>query len=293
MLTQVFIGDVILAVNDVDVANKPLAVAKPLLQGPPGASVRLRLFRVGTGETMVTLVRHLPSSSGLLGTPDPMAPPVHRLVRWDEKSKKQISEVCPMSKNTPKGHVDIVIIDVQNLPVSYEMGWSISSSLLGSILSNPYVVAKQGGVTLQSSVQSNKLSAAYNQTLRLPVSALEDLVIQVRNNDAIEAGDLIGEVVFPIQQLARVGEVQTGRFRLSVAGESKTRIPVLQGMQVGEVVTGLKGRPSSVALELHYNGEPYEELRANHQAQRPPSCTPRPGLPPRGRRARRARGRDA
>ena len=33
-------------------------------------------------------------------------------------------------------------------------------------------------------------------------------------------------------QLARVGEVQTGRFRLSIAGEPKSRIPPLQTMQV-------------------------------------------------------------
>ena len=37
--------------------------------------------------------------------------------------------------------------------------------------------------------------------------------------------------------------------------------------QVGEVVTGLKGRPSSVAVELHYNGQPYEELLANSMVE--------------------------
>ena len=36
---------------------------------------------------------------------------------------------------------------------------------------------------------------------------------------------------------------------------------------MGEVVTGLKGRPSSVAVELHYNGQPYEELLANSMVE--------------------------
>jgi hypothetical protein len=48
----------------------------------------------------------------------------------------------------------------------------------------------------------------------------------------VEYGDLVGEIIFPIQQLARVGEVQTGRFRLSIAGAPKSRIPPLQTMQV-------------------------------------------------------------
>ena len=34
-------------------------------------------------------------------------------------------------------------------------------------------------MSLRSSVQSNKLSAGYNQTLRVPIAELADLVIQV------------------------------------------------------------------------------------------------------------------
>ena len=127
-----------------NVVGRPLFYVKPLLQGPPGSLVKLRVFRLGAGETTITLVRHLSNNTGgLLGTPDPTAPPVHRLVRWDDRTNMQISEVCPLSKNTPRGYVDILIIDVQNLPVAYEMGWAVSSTLLGSILCNPYVVAKQ------------------------------------------------------------------------------------------------------------------------------------------------------
>jgi len=140
---------VILGVDEMNVVGRPLFYVKPLLQGPPGSLVKLRVFRLGAGETTITLVRHLSNNTGgLLSTPDPTAPPVHRLVRWDHQSNAQISEVCPLSKNTPRGYVDILIIDVQNLPVAYEMGWAVSSTLLGSILCNPYVVAKQAPTVL-------------------------------------------------------------------------------------------------------------------------------------------------
>eukprot|EP00961_Rhodomonas_salina_P148897 2004536-Rhodomonas_salina.1 len=63
-----------------------------------------------------------------------------------------------------------------------------------------------------------------------------------------------------MQQLARPGFSQQGRFRLSVPADPANRIAPLQKANAGEIVTGLKEKTSSVSLLLVYNGRSYSEL---------------------------------
>jgi len=161
---------------------------------------------------------------------------------------------------TPQGFLDVTVVDVENLPVCYEVGWSITS--LGTSTATPYVEASVKTCRLRTGSQTGKLSAAINNTLRLPVVDTSPLCIRVKNDDVSMGGNIIGEIKFPMQQIANNGFQQTGRFRITVVCHVGQRIPTLQHLEEGDEVTGLKNRPSTVHLELSYRGRPYREMQA-------------------------------
>jgi hypothetical protein len=256
---QVRTGDVVAAVNGVNVLGLPLSAVKPLLAGPAGMTLRLSVLR-REGEAVLSLVRHetqeqIAGPISLQGA-QMVKVPLHKLIVWDHGLGRQVSTPWPRSElQLPDGFLDVTVIDVENLPVCYDIGWGISSFSTGT--ASPYVEGAVKSCRLRTSSQSSKLSAAINQTLRLPVIDTSPLCIRIKNDDVSVGGDVIGEVKFPMQQIATDGFQQKGRFRMTVAPDLAERVPTLYHLEEGDEVTGLKSRPATVQLELAYRGRPY------------------------------------
>jgi len=258
--SQVRTGDVIAAVNGVNVLGLPLSAVRPLLAGPVGTPARLSVLRP-EGEAVLSLVRHEPPVQPAVQGGQLVTVPLHKLVVWDHGHAQQVATATSRnSMQTPQGFLDVTVVDVENLPVCYEVGWSITS--LGTGTATPYVEASVKTCRLRTGSQTGKLSAAINNTLRLPVVDTSPLCIRVKNDDVGMGGNIIGEIKFPMQQIANDGFQQKGRFRITVVCHLGERIPTLQHLEEGDEVTGLKNRPSTVHLELSYRGRPYREMQA-------------------------------
>ena len=265
-------GDVLIAVNGINVLGLPLASVKPLLAGHAGVVLRVSVLRP-EGEAVLELVRH---SSGLtravegaggagvapldlMHMPQMASVPLHKLVLWDTSRMRQVAMPWPKADlQQPDGFLDVTIVDVENLPVCYEIGWSLAAP--GTATASPYVEVSVDTCKLRTSSQAGKLSAAVNQTLRLPVVDTSPLCIRVMNDDLSVGGNVIGELRFPMQQMATEGFRQKGRFRLTVAPSASARVPTLAHLDEGDEVTGLKHRPSTVHVELAYRGRPFSAL---------------------------------
>ncbi|EKX48366.1 hypothetical protein GUITHDRAFT_105974 [Guillardia theta CCMP2712] len=257
--TAIQTGDVILSVNGVDVQGQRLQSIKPLLKGPVGTTVQLVVLRRNFQQISTSLVRHpqLPVAS------DTSSAPEHKLITWDREHASQKMKAVPFSEiGTADGCLDVTIVDLENLPVAYEVGWSLTGTF-GGTLCNPYVECSVGNFKLQTSTICNKLSSGVNQTLRIPVTGIFPLIVCVKNKETTLIGDgqIVGQLSFPMQQIARRGFHQSARFRLLVADEVNERIPTLRDLPKGESVTGLKGRPSTIQIVLSYHGQPYEQLQ--------------------------------
>lgn len=251
---QVRPGDVVVSVNGVPVLGLPLSAVKPLLAGLVGTTARLSVLRP-EGEAVFTLVRHEPSGQhsrvekvSVQAQPQLVTLPQHKLVFWDHVHARQVVTAGPKQSMLPEGFLDVTVVDVENLPVCYEVGWSITS--LGTGTATPYVEGSVQTCRLRTGSQASKLSAAINNTLRLPVVDTSPLRIRVKNDDVGMGGNIIGEIKFPMQQIANDGFRQKGRFRITVVGLHNERVPTLQHLEEGDEVTGLKNRPSTVFLEV-------------------------------------------
>lgn len=185
--------------------------------------------------------------------------PMHKLVMWDYALGRQVAKPWPKHElGVPQGFLDVTVVDVENLPVCYDVGWSMTS--LGTGTASPFVEASVATCRLITSSQASKLSAAVNQTLRLPIVDTSPLCVRVKNDDVGVGGNVIGEIKFPMQQIANDGFNQKGRFRITVVAHHGERVPTLAHLIEGHEVTGLKQRPSTVFLELSYRGRSYGEL---------------------------------
>eukprot|EP00960_Hanusia_phi_P055781 763059-Hanusia_phi.AAC.2 len=253
-------GDIILSVNGVDVQGQRLQSIKPLLKGPVGTTVQLAVLRRNFQQISTSLIRHPQLANAV---EPPTSAPDHKLITWDREHAGQKLKSVPLDEmGTADGCLDVTIVDLENLPVAYEVGWSLTGTF-GGTLCNPYVECSVGNFKLKTSTICNKLSSSVNQTLRIPVTSTSPLIVCVKNKETTLIGDgqIVGQLSFPMQQIARRGFHQSARFRLLVADEVNERIPTLRNLPKGESVTGLKDRPSTIQIVLSYHGQPYEQLQ--------------------------------
>ncbi len=104
--------------------------------------------------------------------------PLHKLIVWDGKAGGQVMIAGPRDQQ-PLGFLDVTVLDVENLPPCYDVGWSLAS--LGTGTASPYVECSVGGCKLRTGAQSSKLSCAINQTLRLAIIDPNPLVLRIKN----------------------------------------------------------------------------------------------------------------
>jgi hypothetical protein len=272
------IGDVMLAVDGLTVLGKLLSEVRPMLAGPVGKAIRVTLLRRDRGQMIVTLVRHevnhtsmqhafdadvmakAETQHDLVHLPQMVGVPQHKLITWDYGLARQVAlSVNKDALELPEGYLDVTVVNVENLPVCYDIGWSLTS--IGTATATPFVEGAVATCRLRTSSQASKLSVAINQTLRLPIIDTSPLCICVKNDDLSVGGNVIGEVKFPMQQIANDGFRTQARFRITVAACVGERVPTLQHLEEGDEVTGLQGRPSSVQLELAYHGRPFSTLQ--------------------------------